>query len=737
MPELPEVGDEYAGYLLQAVIGHGAVSVVYEAEHPRLGNGIALKVLAAEVAADEIFRTRFLDESRIAASMNHPHVIPIYDVGESDGLLYIAMRSVSGGDLRQRIATDGPLQPQTAVSLLSQATRALDAAHRIGLVHRNVKPSNLLIEGGDRAGPEHVYLADFGISRVGMERNGLTSTGQFLGTTDYVAPEQITEPYVYGSADQYSLGCVLYECLTGRVPFEKDPDAAAARPALRTDLPPAVEELFARVLAERPDDRYNTCREFMEAASAALADVEAVSLAPAHIAAASVGAIDVPTAPLPGLDARTLAPEPELAGDHAAPTPETGYPAAPTLETSYPAAATSAPGDHLREREPWPAEDQRDAAPEPAQYQRDVRPEPAEYPREVAPEPAQYQRDVASEPAEYQRDLSPERPPLRDPGSSAGAGTMRWLVIAALLLVVCAGAAGAYAALSKPKANASASSAIPTKPKPQRPRASLLTQVLTAADASKVAMGMLPPSTCKQQAATMVVCMAPSPAITMVTFTTYPTLTALFSAYKAQVRSLNHGHYQQNVKDCGAAAPSPYGEIAWNHREQHSRAYTAAEMISGKVSVETAMGRMACIATAGHSEDVVWTTDYGKMLGVAIGSDSHGDVWLWWIAVHHNIIFPGTPMDMASTPPLMAGAPMPTTSSSTSPSMSGGTSPSMSASTAPSMTGGTTPSMSASTSPSMSASTAPSMTGGTTPSMTATASPSMSGGSPSMSKSAS
>ena len=143
MPELPVVGDEFAGYLLRSVLGRGSMSVVYEADHPRLGNGIALKVLAAEVAADGIFRTRFLAESRIAASMNEPHVIPVYDVGESDGLLYIAMRLVAGGDLRQRIATGGPMPPRTAVALLGQAARALDAAHRLGLVHRDVKPENL------------------------------------------------------------------------------------------------------------------------------------------------------------------------------------------------------------------------------------------------------------------------------------------------------------------------------------------------------------------------------------------------------------------------------------------------------------------------------------------------------------------------------------------------------------------------------------------------------------------
>jgi hypothetical protein len=278
------------------------------------------------------------------------------------------------------------------------------------------------------------------------------------------------------------------------------------------------------------------------------------------------------------------------------------------------------------------------------------------------------------------------------------------LVIAAVLLI-CAGGGGAYAALaSKPTAKAPAPSAMASKPMPMPTptHASQLAQVLTAADASKVAMGMLPPSSCKQQGATMSVCTAPTPSIASVTFTTYPTLTALFSAYEAEVRSLNHGQYRQNVQDCGYAAPSPYGEIAWNHREQHSRAYTVTEMAAGKVPVETAMGRMACMATAGHSEDIVWTTDYGKMLGVAIGSGAHSSVWLWWIAVHHNIIFPGTPMDMGGTAPLMSGAPTPGMSPSASPAMSAGASGSMSAGATPSMSASAPSSMSATTSPSMS-----------------------------------
>jgi serine/threonine protein kinase len=675
MAELPEVGHEFAGYLLKSIIGRGAMSVVYEADHPRLGNGIALKVLAAEVAADDIFRRRFLDESRIAASMNHPHVIPIYDVGESDGLLYIAMHRVSRGDLRQRIAKSGTLPPQTAVSLLSQATRALDAAHRLGLVHRDVKPENLLIEGDDDGGSEHLYLADFGISRLGMERNGLTSTGHFLGTTDYVAPEQITEPYVYGSADQYSLGCVLYECLTGRVPFEKGLDAGSARPPLRTDLPPAVAEMFTRVLAERPGDRYNTCREFMEAARVALATMT--------------------TAPPSAVDSHPVQPEPEPVSDQPEPEPVSDQPEPePVSDQPEPEPVDDQPEPEpvSDQPEPEPVDDQ----PEPEPVSDQPKPEPVNDQPEpepvtdqptptpetshiAAPAPDLYLFEVGADLDQYEYEV-----PAKGPGSGTSRRT-RWLVIAAVLLLICAVGAGAHAMLSKqPKASASTSTAMGSKPMPQRAPVSLLTQVLTSADASKVAMGMLPSSRCTQQGTTKVACLAPSPGVASATFTTYPTLSALYAAYKAKVRSLDSGRYQQNVQNCGLSAPSPYGEIAWNHREQHSRSYTVAEMISGKVSVETAMGRMACVAAAGHAEDIVWTTDYGKMLGVAIGSGSHTRVWLWWVAVHHNIIFPGTPMDMGGTAPLMSGAPMPTTSASTSPSMSSGTSPSMSARPSPS-----------------------------------------------------
>ncbi len=426
MVELPLVGDEFAGYRLRAVIGRGGMSAVYRAEHPQHGDDIALKVLAAKLAADAIFQTRFLAESRIAASMNDPHVTPIYDVGLSDGLLYIAMRRVAGTDLRQLIAEGGRRPPHTAVFLLSQAAGALDAAHRMGLVHRDVKPENLLIEWDDAAGSEHLYLADFGISRLGMTRNGLTSTGQFLGTVDYVAPEQISGPSVYGSADQYSLGCVLYECLTGRVPFAKDAAATDApayerypRPTLlRTDLPPAVDEVFARVLAERPGDRYNTCREFMRAASVALGEMA--------------------IAPVSG-------------GDSPAPRPRPAWATA-----GYQAAAA-------------PAGYQPTSA-----YQTETVPTPGGYRAEGAPA-ADPERAASTEIAPRADGHRPRRGPLR----------ARWLAIAAVLLLVFTGAGvGAYAGLSsKPSAQRkatglTASAKAPKSPIPQRDLVSPLARVL-------------------------------------------------------------------------------------------------------------------------------------------------------------------------------------------------------------------------------------------------------------------
>ncbi len=312
MAEIPLVGEEFAGYRLLSVLGRGGMSIVFRAENPRLGNVIALKVLDPELANNDVFRSRFLEESRIAASMNHPNVIPIHDTGSSDGLLYIAMRYVSGTDLRQMLKQRGPLPTDEAVFLISQAARALDAAHRRGLVHRDVKPANLLIERGtDEGDPEHVYLTDFGITKHQDGPTGLTSAGALLGTIDYIAPEQVRGMSVLGMADQYSLGCVLYECLTGRLPYEKDfgtaimwahvEDPPIPPTSVRPDLPRGIDDVFSKVLAKLPGDRYDSCRAFMNDAGYALGLAEPMS------ASGSLGM-------MPGSGAVPYQPEPAAGG---------------------------------------------------------------------------------------------------------------------------------------------------------------------------------------------------------------------------------------------------------------------------------------------------------------------------------------------------------------------------------------------------------------------------------------
>jgi serine/threonine protein kinase len=306
MPALPTVGEDWAGYQLRGIAGRGGMSVVYEAENPRLGSAVALKVLAPELAADNVFRARFLKESRIAASLNHPNVIPVYDVGSSGALLYIAMRYVAGADLAGVLRERHRLSPAEALPVIGQVARALDAAHRHGLVHRDVKPGNILIEHGTDDDPDHVYLTDFGITKHLTSRSGLTATGEFLGTIDYLAPEQIQGRHVDSRTDVYALGCVLYQCLTGRVPFVKDIDAAviwahveetpAPPSTIWPGLPAGIDTVIARALAKQPDDRYQTCRELIRAARAALPDPSAQ---PHTITAARRGPASAPPL-LPG-----------------------------------------------------------------------------------------------------------------------------------------------------------------------------------------------------------------------------------------------------------------------------------------------------------------------------------------------------------------------------------------------------------------------------------------------------
>jgi serine/threonine protein kinase len=266
-------GTELAGYRIDRLLGRGGMSVVYLAEDPRLKRRVALKVIAPELAQDEQFRHRFVRESELAASLDHPNIVPIYEAGEADGVLFIAMRYVEGIDLKALIERDGPLEPGRAVGILRQVAGALDAAHARGLVHRDVKSSNVLVATSEGE-EEHAYLSDFGLTKRSASDSGaLTGTGQFLGTVDYAAPEQFQRGTLDGRADQYSLGCVAYECLVGETPFHSETEVATMYAHLneappkpsehREGLPPAVDAVMARVLAKDPAARYGSCREFV------------------------------------------------------------------------------------------------------------------------------------------------------------------------------------------------------------------------------------------------------------------------------------------------------------------------------------------------------------------------------------------------------------------------------------------------------------------------------------------
>ena len=274
----PRVGTELAGYLIEGLLGRGGMSVVYLAEDLRLHRKVALKLIAPELAEDERFRERFLAESELAASLDHPNVVPIYEAGEAEGVLFIAMRYVEGHDLKELLG-GGAIPSERAIALCAQIASALDSAHARGLVHRDVKPSNVLID--PKAGPaDHVYLADFGLTRRLTEQGGRFGTELSLGTPGYVAPEQIEGKEVDGRADLYSLGCLLYECLAGESPFRRASEAATLfahleeePPSLHDrhpELPEAIDPVIARALAKAPEDRYATCLELVESARKAL-----------------------------------------------------------------------------------------------------------------------------------------------------------------------------------------------------------------------------------------------------------------------------------------------------------------------------------------------------------------------------------------------------------------------------------------------------------------------------------
>jgi serine/threonine protein kinase len=341
---VPGGSAQIASYQMVEEIGRGGMAVVYRARDVRLGRWVALKVLAEDLARDDAFRRRFIRESRAAATVDHPNIIPIFDAGEAAGVLFIAMRYVAGQDVHSLLNRAGPLPAARAAGLVAQVASALDAAHACGLVHRDVKPANMLLGGLAEDGSEdHVYLSDFGISKTSQATTNLTLTGQVLGTLNYLAPEQIEGRTVDGRADAYSLACAAFEMLAGAPPFRRDQSLAvmwaqlsAPPPPLtsaRPDLPAAVDQVMFRGLAKAPEERYPSCRAF----AAALQEACGVSSAELPPHAAQAVAAQGTAGPglagsglgAPGRAASDLA-EPAARGRGETPvSPAAGFPAPP------------------------------------------------------------------------------------------------------------------------------------------------------------------------------------------------------------------------------------------------------------------------------------------------------------------------------------------------------------------------------------------------------------------------
>lgn len=274
---MPHPGTHFAGYRIEGVAGRGGMGIVYRATELALDRPVALKLIAPELVGDASFRERFLHESRLAASLDHAGILPVYAAGEVDGQLYLATRFVEGRDLRALLLAHGPLAPERALNLVGQVADALDAAHARRLVHRDVKPGNVLVDAAD-----HCYLSDFGLTkRLGAD--GPTASGRLAGSLDYLAPEQIRRDDVDGRTDQYALACVLYELLSGAPPFRRETEAQTLWAHMQEDPAPlraypALDEVFGRALAKERDERFGSCNAFVDAAR------EALGLAPSPLA---------------------------------------------------------------------------------------------------------------------------------------------------------------------------------------------------------------------------------------------------------------------------------------------------------------------------------------------------------------------------------------------------------------------------------------------------------------------
>jgi len=340
-------GSHIASYQLEDRLGQGGMAVVFRAYDSRLDRRVALKLMAPGFSDDDAFRQRFIQESRAAAAVDNPHVIPVFEAGEADGVLFLAMRLVRGGDVRSLIDRNGPLPPARAAEIVAQVASALDAAHARGLVHRDVKPANMLLDsdpGADR--PDHVYLSDFGLTKTSLAASGLTATGQFMGTLEYVAPEQIESRPLDGRCDQYALACSAFEMLCGEPPFRREQSISVLYAHLsepppqirlrRPELPDDIEAVLTKALSKAPADRYATCGKFASALRAALGSAgSGPGGAPAGRSATEIA---MPGAGARGPAAPDAAAQPPWAAATSQP-PAAGPTAGPTQAADYPGRA--------------------------------------------------------------------------------------------------------------------------------------------------------------------------------------------------------------------------------------------------------------------------------------------------------------------------------------------------------------------------------------------------------------
>jgi serine/threonine-protein kinase len=370
---LLQEGTIVSGYRIDGMLGEGGMGAVYQATQLSLNRVVALKLLAANLGDDAGFRARFEREGQVQAGLDHDHIVPVYEAGQSEYGLFLAMRLIAGPTLKHLIL-DGLLDPRRSVRLLAQVANALDSAHRAGLIHRDIKPQNILI--GDR---DHAYLADFGLIKAPDEAR-LTGTGQFIGTIDYVAPEQIQGEPATPASDIYALTGVLYECLTGEVPYPKPSEAATLHahvmqppPVLterRPDLPPALDGVIAQGMAKDPWSRPSTAAELIQAASRALSSsassIPAPGAASQHDGASAERERRVQTTKVPVVGSESASPEQATAGSADAAARARGGVTRQVSRPHFEPAASSAGEAAVIEDEPAAVRGSSETAAEPA-----------------------------------------------------------------------------------------------------------------------------------------------------------------------------------------------------------------------------------------------------------------------------------------------------------------------------------------------------------------------------------